>query len=118
MIRFISCMKRKPGITPEQFRQYWTDPKLASLTDRMVALTGAVRCVRSATLNVSANQLVRERRGGQEPFDGVLEYWWENASHLIDQINSPEGDALIKEMMAYQQQFIDFASSTAFFTEA
>jgi len=118
VIRFINCMKRKPELSPEQFRQYWNDPKFSALTDRMVALTGAIRCVRSTTLNVEANQLIKERRGGQDPFDGVLEYWWENAGSLLDKVNSPEGEALIQEMMAYQHQFVDFANSTAFFTEA
>ena len=118
MIRFINCLKRKPDLTPEEFRQHWTDPKFTALIDRMVALTGAARYVRSATLNVSANQLVQKRRGGQDPYDGVLEYWWENAANLLDKINSPEGEALIQEMLAYQRSFVDFANSTAFFTEA
>jgi len=118
VIRFINCMKRKPDLTPEQFRQYWTDPKFTSLIDRVVALTGATRYVRSATLNVSANQLVKERRGGQDPYDGVLEYWWENAANLLDKTSSPDGDALMQEMLAYQRQFVDLANSTAFFTEA
>ena len=118
MIRFINCTKRKPEMSPEQFRQYWNSPQFTVLIDQMVALTGAVRYVRSTTLSVTANQLVKERRGGQDPYDGILEYWWENAAHLFDRINSPEGAALIDQMLAFQRQFVDLSQSTAFFTEA
>ncbi|UCH53768.1 MAG: EthD domain-containing protein [Pseudomonadota bacterium] len=111
-------MRRKSELSVEEFRRYWNDPQFTALIERVAALTGATRFARSATLAVEANVLVREKRGTQEPYDGVLEYWWDNAAHLIARTDSPEGQALTEEMLGYQRQFVDLGASTAFFTEA
>lgn len=117
MIRFINCMKRRPELTADQFRRYWNDPQFLALIERVAALTGATRYARNATLTVEANLLVQQTRGTRDPYDGVLEYWWDSAAHLIERANSPEGQALTQEMLAYQKQFVDLGASTAFFTE-
>jgi hypothetical protein len=118
MIRFVSCVKRKPGMSIAEFRRYWDDPRFEALIRRMVDLTGAARFARNATLDVAANEMVMHMRGGREPYDGVLEYWWENAGRLLHDLASPEGHALILEMAGFQRQFVDFTQSTAFFTES
>jgi hypothetical protein len=118
VIRFINCLRRRPDQSIEQFRQHFDDPKLATLMQRTANLTGAARFAKHATLAVQANDLVREQRGTSAPFDGVIEYWWDNAAHLLERVNSPEGQALTQEMLAYQKQFVDLSGSSAFFTEA
>jgi hypothetical protein len=118
VIRFINCLRRRPDQTIEQFRQHFDNPMFAVLMQRTADLTGAVRHTKHATLNVQANDLVRQQRGTSAPFDGVLEYWWDNAAHLLEKLNSPAGQALSQEMLAYQQQFVDLSGSSAFFTEA
>jgi hypothetical protein len=118
MIRFINCLKRKPGMTPAEFRRYWDDPRFAGLIDQVVRLTGAKQYARHVTLDVGANDLAREMRGGREPYDGVLEYWWDSAAHVLPAVNGPEGRAIVKEMLDYQRQFVEFSASTAFFTES
>jgi hypothetical protein len=110
-------MKRKPGLTPEQFRQNWNDPRFDALILRVAVFTGAARHAKNATLIVAANALVSEARGTRDPYDGVLEYWWDNAASLIEHTESTEGRALTEEMLAFQRQFVDLAASTAFFVE-
>ena len=117
MVRFINCMRRRTGLTPEQFRKHWQDPKFTALIERVVALTDAKRYAKTATLVVEANMLVIEQRGTGVPYDGVLEYWWDNATHLLKALETPAGRALQQDMLTYQKQFVDFAGSTAFFTE-
>jgi hypothetical protein len=56
-------------------------------------------------------------RGLAQPYDGIVEYYWMNAQHLPDIYASDEGQELVGQLILYQNQFIDFASSTAFFTE-
>jgi hypothetical protein len=110
-------MKRKPELTAEQFRRYWNDPQFSALIERVATLTGATRHAKNATLTVEANLLVQQTRGTRDAYDGVLEYWWDSAAHLIERTNSPEGRALTQEMLAFQTQFVDLGASTAFFTE-
>ncbi len=117
MIRYLNCMKRRQDVSLDQFRKYWNDPRFTDLLARMQAMFGAKRATRNLTLSVEANVVVREMRGTREPYDGVLEYWWDEARALLDIVDTPEAQKLIDEMRAYQSQFVDFSASTAFFTE-
>ena len=118
MIRFINCVRKRSDISSEQFRQCWNDPKFDAIVGRVVEYTGATGHTKNLTLMVSANNLMRERRAFGEPFDGVLEYWWDDASQLHSVLNSPQCDVLMKSMLEFQKQFVDLEKSCAFFTEA
>ena len=118
MIRLINCVKRRPDITLEQFRQYWNSNEFESLIKQVVAISGATRYAKSATLVIEANTLVQQRRGTGEPFDGVLEYWWDKAAHIEGLMGKSEAAALIQSMLDYQKRFIDLPHSSVFFTEA
>ncbi len=91
MIRLINCMKRRDDVSAEQFRNYWNDPRFTELIDRMQAMFGVKQAKKSLTLSVQANVRIRDLRGTREPYDGVLEYWWEEASALMDIADTPEG---------------------------
>jgi hypothetical protein len=118
MIRLITCVKKRDDVSPEQFRRYWRDPRFSDLVERMQALFGAKRSAMNVTLDVEANVRLQELRGTREPYDGVLEYWWDHAGAVLETAETAEAKALMEEMKAYQQQFIDFGASTAFFTDA
>jgi hypothetical protein len=119
MIRFINCVRKRADISPEEFRQFWNDPRLDAIIDRVVEVTGASGRAKNLTLMISANQLIQERRGGSAPpFDGVLEYWWDNAAKLNSVLHTPQCDRLMQSMMEYQKAFVDLENSCAFFTEA
>ena len=118
MIRFINCVRKRSDVSSEQFREYWNDPKFDAIIDRVTEYTGATGRSKNLTLMVAANELMHERRAFGEPFDGVLEYWWEDAGQLNAVLNSPQCDVLMKTMLEYQKQFVDLEKSCAFFTEA
>ena len=119
MIRFINCIRKLSHISSEQFREYWNDPKFDAIIDRVMEYTGATGHAKNLTLMVEANELMQKKRGGSaQPFDGVLEYWWDNAPQLNAVLNSPQCDVLMKSMLEYQKQFVDLEKSCAFFTEA
>ena len=69
MIRFINCVRRRQDVSVEDFRHYWKSPEFNALYDRLVAILEPHRCARNLTLQVSANELVREERGSGEPDD-------------------------------------------------
>jgi hypothetical protein len=72
---------------------------------------------KSLTLQVSANEQIRQERGSGEPFDGTLEYWWHDANELLEKYDASEAHKIQQEMLKYQQQFIDILNCRAFFTE-
>ena len=119
MIRFINCFRRRAGMSPEEFRRYWNDPQFSALVERIVKTTGAKRVARNLSLQLpEINERLMKERGQDEPFDGVLEYYWDNARDLMNALNSPEGEKLLAEMRQLQEAFVDFPKSRAFFTEA
>lgn len=118
MIRFINCIRKQSHISSEQFREYWNDPKFDAIIDRVVEYTGATGRAKNMTLMVAANDLIQERRAYGQPFDGVLEYWWNDASQLHSVLNSEQCDVLMQSMLDFQRQFVDLEKSCAFFTEA
>lgn len=117
VIRYINCFRKKPGISDDEFRRYWRDDRFNELINRIVALSDADRYAKNLALKVQATEQLIEDRGIGEPYDGVLEYWWQDASELMAKYQSPEAMTLFREMSEYLKQFIDMSRSTAFFTE-
>ena len=118
MIRLITCLKRRADIGAQEFREFWHAPEFDELIEQLVELSGAERFSRNLTLVVAANQLLMQDRGLDEPFDGVLEYWWHDAAHFETMYNDPNSRALMRKMQEYQQQFSDISASVSFFTES
>jgi hypothetical protein len=117
MIRFISCIKRRDDVSIEEFRHFWNSLAFDELQERVSRVLGANRFQHSLTLAVEANDLIMDERGLAEPFDGLIEYWWEQARDVLRLAESPEGRSALQDMREYQAQFVDFAHSHAFFTE-
>jgi hypothetical protein len=118
MIRLITCIKRKADLSPKEFRDYWDDPQFKLLFDRVASLLEPLKLSRKLTLQVSANIRIMQSRKTKEPYDAVIEWWFNSASQLAPLIAKPEAHAALKEMMKYQSQFVDFGISPSFFTEA
>jgi len=117
MIRFISCIKRRDDVSIEEFRHFWNSLAFDELQERVSRVLGANRFQHSLTLAVEANDLIMDERGLAEPFDGLIEYWWEQARDVLRLAESPEGRSALQDMRKYQAHFVDFAHSHAFFTE-
>lgn len=117
MIRFINCVRRRKDISVEEFRRYWNSSEFEYLFERFFAIIQPREFAKNLTLQVSANEQIRQERGTGEPFDGTLEYWWHDASEFLEKYDSPESQEIRREMQEYQQQFIDIPSCRAFFTE-
>lgn len=118
MIRLITCIKRKKDISPKKFRDYWNDPQFEILFNRLVSILEPFRLSRKLTLQVSANVRIMQARKSLQPYDAIIEWWFENANQLAPLLTTPEAQASLKEMMKYQSLFVDFKQSPSFFTEA
>jgi len=117
MVRFIHCVRKRDDISLEDFRAYWQSPEFDLLLQRMAQFIGARRYAKNATLAVDANLWVMEMRNLGEPFDGVIEYWWENAAHVMQVALTDSFQQLRDEIEACQGKFIALDRSLMFFTE-
>ncbi len=118
MIRFINCIKRRGDISIEDFNRYWNSQEFEELLQRVIDITKAKNFTKNLTLDVEANVMIQKERGGGEPFDGIIEYWWDKGSELMDLYDTDEAKQVRQQMIDYQRQFIDLAASSAFFTES
>ena len=117
MIRYINCLRKLPDMSADDFRDYWQGAEFDELIKKVAVLTGARRYNKNLTLHVSMGQHLISDRGLAQPYDGIVEYYWDNANHLAGVYETEEAMALTRQIQRYQSQFIDLANSTAFFTE-
>ena len=117
MIRFINRVRRRQDISLEQFRRHWNSAEIEVLYERLNAIVQPLRFSRNLTLQVGANELIRDERGSGEPFDGTVEFWWQNAGDLLQKYDSNEARRVRESMLDLQERFIDMGGCRAFFTE-
>ena len=72
---------------------------------------------RNLVLKVPMNITMLERQGMREPYDGIIEMWWESAEDLIALNETSEAEGFRENMRAYESQFVDKSRSTIFFSE-
>ena len=114
MIKFVQCMRRHPDLSPADFRLHWEEYK--PLWEAFARSIGAVRVSFSTTLAIEANQRLSLDRGTEEPFDGLVETWVEDAHDLDDRLASPELEAPQRELFTRQHAFLDLGRCCFFFT--
>jgi hypothetical protein len=117
MIRHIKCIRKRPDLSDQEFRAFWNAPDFEDLNQQVATLAKAVGYSRNLTLKVEATQRVIDDREFVDPFDGVIEFLWEDASQLMKLYDTPEAQELREKIADYENQFIDRSRSTAFFTE-
>ena len=115
MIRLVFALRRKPGMTREEFQAYWLQ-KHAPLVASFATDLNIHRYVQTHTLTTEANQAAQAARGDMEPeYDGVAELWWESEAELNGQIGSEAGQAAGAALLADEQKFIDLPASPLWF---
>jgi hypothetical protein len=116
MIKFIQCVRGRPGLDLLAFRKFWQEYEKRVL--RVAQLSGAVGATVDTTLAVDANLEVMTTRGTAPPYEGVAEIEWERAPEFARLAEMPEVRAAIAAMQALQAEFVDLERSTFFFTAA
>jgi hypothetical protein len=113
VIKFMQCVRRKAGLSVVEFRRYWE-----AYREKVQALAEGSRAVRFATstaLSVEPNVRVAMSRGTDEPYDGVVEIWWETGPDALEVLNRPDTQAQIADIRRLQEEFINLKGSSFFF---
>ena len=113
MIKYVQCIRRKPGLDITAFRQSWRE--YVQVIHRLAGEVGALRCTESLSLAVSQNLEIMLSRGTGEAFDAMLEISLESAASLGELSSSPAFKELVAEMHERQESFVDMSNSTFFF---
>ena len=106
MVKFVAMMKRKSGMTAEEFSQYWYE-KHAPLV--MEVLPGIKRYVQNHAVKLPG-------RTGEPRVDGILELWFEDLEswqRFTDWYFSDDGKVLRDDEL----KFIDMSTVISFVAE-
>lgn len=108
VIKVIALLKRKPGLSREQFSDYWF-AKHAPLGERIAPpLALSARYIQNHALAMAS--------GGEAPYDAVAELYFENAAAMkrwTDWYNSPAGKPLRDD----ENEFMDVAKRVVIVTD-
>lgn len=115
MIKLVFVLRRKPGLSLEEFQRYWREQHAPLVAARAEAI-GARRYVQVHTLETPLDGALREHRRG-EPFDGVAELWWDDLDALAASFGSEDGLKAARELLADEAEFIDLDNSAIWLAE-
>jgi hypothetical protein len=108
MIKTSYVLRRKPGMSLEEFQSYWRE-KHAPLVKRYAAKIGMVRYVQVHARPPATAREDPLRGPMLEPFDGVAEFWIDPALATGTDEERREAARVLAEDEA---NFIDFSRST------
>jgi uncharacterized protein (TIGR02118 family) len=100
-------------LSRQEFQDYWRNVHGPLVAKHSTAL-GIRRYVQSHTLDDPINDLLREPRGTQDPYDGVAELWWNHEDQVAEGIGTPEGQEAALELLEDEKKFIDFSRSSLY----
>lgn len=115
MIRLTFLLRRKPDMSRAEFQKYWREvhgPLVASYAHTLNVL----RYVQVHTLEEDQSEQLTGGRGKMEPpYDGVAEVWWTSREEMVFAYDSPRGQAVTREMVEDEANFIDLPNSPLWF---
>jgi hypothetical protein len=114
MIRIEFALRRKAGMSREDFQTYWREVHGPLVAGHSSAL-GIHRYIQLHTLDDPINEALSNARNCKiEPYDGVAELWWTDPSEL-EAFNTPAGQAAASELLEDEKNFIDLPNSPLWF---
>ena len=116
MYKLFFCLRRRSDLTREQFLEHWRGIH-ADIARRGASALGAVKYVQNHTVSLPVNDELRASRGAPEPFDGVVELWFESVDAVTSTFHEADARAAIKALVVDEPNFIDLDASPIFLTE-
>ena len=113
MIKFVQCVRRKPGLSKEAFADHFTE--YGKLVRAIANASNGSRCVLSRSVGVERNLEIIQERGTKAPYDGMVEVWWERGADIVAYLDSGSGDDSIDRLRRAQEEFMDLPNCTFFF---
>lgn len=115
MIKLMYCLRRREGLSRAQFQSYWIEHH-GPLVKRLAGATRMRRYVQNHTIDSRLGDELAGARGAAEPFDGVMEGWWDNAEPADASHRIAAREAAL-ELLGDEAQFIDLDRSSIFVVE-
>jgi uncharacterized protein (TIGR02118 family) len=117
MVKMIFALRRLPHLSREEFQKYWLE-KHGPLAQKNLPILRCKRYIQNHTLQTDFDELLQMTRGfTTEPFDGIVELWWDSIQDIEEAYGTPEGAEAQNELLEDERKFIDLERSPMWFTE-
>jgi uncharacterized protein (TIGR02118 family) len=111
MITLVFTMRRREGMTREEFQRYWRDQH-ASLIERHAATLQIRRYVQVHARDTDLDEAISAPRGSPPRYyDGVAELWWDSLEALVSAFSTEAGQAAAAEILEDERRFTDLVHS-------
>lgn len=117
MLTIHYCLRRKPGMSLEDFFAYWRGPH-ADLVSSLAEELGIARYVQHHAVLPEVALQMQGLRGTGAPFDGVAAISFASAEDLARGNVDPAAADAQRRLAEDETRFIDIGNSVIFFTEA
>ncbi len=111
MIKLVFCLRRREGLSREEFQRYWREDHARLVKQHKDAL-GILRYVQVHTDYGAMTDALRKSRRADEPFDGVAELWYESIEAMQASGGNPDARAAGKALYEDEKTFIDLERSS------
>lgn len=116
MLKLTFCLRRKSGLSREDFLRYWKDQHGPRVDGHLKTL-GCRKYLQFHTLEGDLATIVAKSRGGPEPFDGVAELWFDDEASFLAHGKTKLGKEAAKDLLKDELTFIDLENSVIFLSE-
>ena len=113
MIKIVYCLRRKAGMSAEDFHEYWLNTH-GPLVRRHAKTLAILRYVQTHTTQGGLPDAMIATRGSMIPYDGIAEIWCDSEDAVFAAARTPEGRAAGKVVAEDERNFIDTESSNIF----
>jgi uncharacterized protein (TIGR02118 family) len=111
MIKLVFTLRRRDGMTREEFQRYWREHH-APLVKRHADTLRIRRYVQTHARETGLDEALATSRGGEPGvYDGVAELWWDSLEDLVAAYSTEAGQAAAAELVEDEQRFIDLPRS-------
>lgn len=111
MIKLVFTIRRREGMTRDEFQRYWRNEHARLVEDHAEALR-IRRYVQTHARDTDADDALAAARGSEpRRYDGVAELWWDSVEDLLEASSSEEGQAAANALLEDERRFIDLPSS-------
>jgi uncharacterized protein (TIGR02118 family) len=111
MIKVVFTLRRREGMTREEFQRYWREEH-APLVRRHAETLHIRRYVQVHLTDTEFNEALAGLRGSDPRFyDGVAELWWDSPEDLAAVMSDQDALAAAQELLEDEQRFIDLPNS-------
>lgn len=111
MIKVVYMLRRREGMTREEFQRYWREDH-AELVKRHAETLGIRRYVQTHARTTDLDAALAGSRGSEPgQYDGVAELWWDSVEDLVQAASSESAQAAQLALLEDERRFIDVANS-------